>query len=606
MKDSLLVVQVSPYVTKHDGDYQYRIEQPGLAMARHPGVRVINVRTTSPRVYDLARTADVLILHLLHDPDLLPVLAERKRSGRGTVYEISDNFMALPRHISGSFSFGQATPLSLTFQLIRSSDAIQAVGDILLQRYGFLHEHRLRFENHVMTPGPPPRPSGDRIVLGWGGSVGHTEDLRWIAPTVSELLCEREDLRFAFMGNLEQFEEVFGSMPGRNRMHHTPPGSLEDYFRFLETLDMGLAPLLDSPFNLCRSDVKFVEYASRGVLPILSDLGPYREHAEDGVNAVRFRDPVHLKSLVLDLLGDRGRLERIRQNAHAYVSSHRIEEDNSRRRLEAYRRLAKGEKAEARPAERLVRVSQDSDLYEPEAPRAERMTLEAMDQQTEGRRQEALRLWEEAAHEDAAHPLPCLLLGEALARDDSALAEIWALEALRRNPDSLRGLYLLGTLVQRRDHRGAERIFEKAVRLSPDFSLAWRALGLMRQAEGRSDEALGLLDRALQGNPFDAEAAAGLGSLLSEMERHTSAAEAFHVAVGLIPDNPVYTLGLVKALIRCGDRPAAAEACREFLERNPGHADVLKTLEAVVSPLQEERPGASGTKTSSNASRALS
>ena len=42
-------------------------------------------------------------------------------------------------------------------------------------------------------------------------------------------------------------------------------------------LDLGLCPLLDTPFNRHKSAVKFYEYAMAGTLTVASDVTPYRD-----------------------------------------------------------------------------------------------------------------------------------------------------------------------------------------------------------------------------------------------------------------------------------------------------------------------------------------
>lgn len=44
--------------------------------------------------------------------------------------------------------------------------------------------------------------------------------------------------------------------------------------------DVGLSPLVDSPFNRCKSDIKFLDYAGLGVLPVLSDMAAYNGDAK--------------------------------------------------------------------------------------------------------------------------------------------------------------------------------------------------------------------------------------------------------------------------------------------------------------------------------------
>jgi len=41
---------------------------------------------------------------------------------------------------------------------------------------------------------------------------------------------------------------------------------MDEYFKFLQTITIGLAPLIDTPYNRCRSDVKAIEYSAHGAL----------------------------------------------------------------------------------------------------------------------------------------------------------------------------------------------------------------------------------------------------------------------------------------------------------------------------------------------------
>jgi len=40
--------------------------------------------------------------------------------------------------------------------------------------------------------------------------------------------------------------------------------------------DLGLAPLADTAFNACKSDIKALDYAALAILPLLSDGPAYR------------------------------------------------------------------------------------------------------------------------------------------------------------------------------------------------------------------------------------------------------------------------------------------------------------------------------------------
>ena len=67
--------------------------------------------------------------------------------------------------------------------------------------------------------------------------------------------------------------QPFLNLPGE-RYYFQQGGILDEYMEFLGRLDIGIAPLLPTEYNRCRSDVKYLEYAAKGVTGIYSNIGP--------------------------------------------------------------------------------------------------------------------------------------------------------------------------------------------------------------------------------------------------------------------------------------------------------------------------------------------
>ena len=54
------------------------------------------------------------------------------------------------------------------------------------------------------------------------------------------------------------------------------PVCLDHYRSWLNSLHIGLAPLLPTDYNRCRSDVKFLDYAAAGAVAMLQNEAPYQ------------------------------------------------------------------------------------------------------------------------------------------------------------------------------------------------------------------------------------------------------------------------------------------------------------------------------------------
>lgn len=564
----MTIVQLSPQADRRIGDYIYRIQQPAEALGRIPGVRVVNLSNACPHAREFCLAADVLVLHLIGEHNLLPVVATRRERGLPTVYEISDNFLALPSWVPFRRWFTEPANLATTFQLIRMADAVQGVSGFLLEQFGFLNEHRVVFENQIMNlKALEPRDAGP-LVIGWAGSLGHTEDLARVASGIRDFCHRHEEVRFAFMGEREQYHPVFGPNPPA-AFSHREPGTLEEYYAFLEGLDIGIAPLEDTAYNLCRSDVKFIEYASRGAVPVVADLEPYRRHVVHGENGFLFDDLASLMRVLETLLEDRSLLSRVRDTAFRYVRTERVESLHVHQRAAFYERLAALPGKDSFPWHLVESASERSEVYRPVSTPAEEAFLRGTRAASQGHRQEALEYWGRAVLVHPGYDLAHVCAGTSRLDGEEEAAVACFRRALSANPESLQACLLLARARKESDAPEMCRACEQALDIFPDFAPAWHLLGCLEQEQGRPDKALAFFDRALEANPFFAEAAHDLGRVLQSLDRPEEAMQAFQVALELIPDREEYQSGLVRLLEDMGELREAAEAAEGFLACTP-------------------------------------
>ncbi len=192
------------------------------------------------------------------------------------------------------------------------------------------------FPNQLIDIPPLRPPRTGPLTIGWGGSPGHFADWYQLAPRLQSWLDNRPDVHLAVMN--AEFARDFLRLPPE-RYRFVPFGSLEDYFRFLDSLDIGLAPLLPSDYNRCRSDVKFLEYASRGVAGIYADLEPYREAVIPGETGLLYRTEDELFAGLDRLVDNVPFRESIRTRAYEEVARNRRLVNHVGDRLAFYREL---------------------------------------------------------------------------------------------------------------------------------------------------------------------------------------------------------------------------------------------------------------------------
>lgn len=130
-------------------------------------------------------------------------------------------------------------------------------------------------------------------------------------------------------------------------------------------------------------------------------------------------------------------------------------------------------------------------------------------------------------------------------------------------------------------HPDASREMEAVTRMTPDNGRVWQSLGASYHLEGRYEEAVSALQRALEIEPT-ARTWSNLGTVRFFQENYAKTGEAFEKAVELEPNNYLYWANLGDAWRWTpGKKTRASEAYRRALDlieeriaRNPADADM--------------------------------
>jgi tetratricopeptide (TPR) repeat protein len=92
---------------------------------------------------------------------------------------------------------------------------------------------------------------------------------------------------------------------------------------------------------------------------------------------------------------------------------------------------------------------------------------------------------------------------------------------------------------QLKDYERSRQHYQKAVKISPAYSLAYHSLGLTFMATGQWDEAAEALKKAIEQAPKFAEAHFDLGEVLLALHQSSLARLAFREVVRLVPEGPL-------------------------------------------------------------------
>ena len=527
--DSLVVLHIESPNRGRQGDHIYRTLQPCRALGELPGITVVSGSLLTPGLSTtgLLLNADVLVLCDVVDADFLPLLAARRQQRRLTGYEINDHFLAPQPWNPTAYLATNLISRSLSSQLARQADFVQFTAGELQRRFGHLNPRQAVFGNHLwqMPAAPPPLASPTRaaiaggsaapLTVGWGGSLGHRDDLRWMLPALQSFLARTPRASLAIMGD-PSFRELFSWLPVE-RFSFTPGGSIDAYYDFLGRLDVGLAPLLPTEFNRCRSDVKFLEYAAHGVLAIASDLEPYRPTIRPGENGLLFADLAGLEAALDWAATHPVERQAMAERARQMVATERLERSHAASRLGMFRAVATqlgysvadDRALSSSNAARSPRAIPDGDwtfrgshYLAAGDGEVERLLYDGLRHQQGGRADEARRCFAEARRAAPDFYLPWLFLGGVETDPVQSLAALR--QALAMNPQSCNAAYLIGAALQAAGAvDDAAQAFIHCRNLAPTFGAAQVRLGELAEAAGRLPEACALYEEAaLQNGSF--------------------------------------------------------------------------------------------------------
>lgn len=287
----------------------------------------ISVRYVTAAEVDL-HDADVLVTHRVPVATLAEANAlcgHARRLGIPLVYDLDDNLYDLdPRAEGGKYQ----SLLDIVHAFVERADEIWASTPVLGQRLREIGARDVQVQRNQLDPalwrptmGTLREPVvGAPIRIVYMGTRTHGEDFALIEPALRTLKKRHGaaiDIMLVGVRANDDDESYLHSL--------VPPDAVgASYPAFVTWLaqqppfDIGLSPLKANAFNRCKSEIKVLDYAALGAVPVVSDIAPYRDAVRDGVDGFLVPDDPDCWLEVLDrLVGDPLLRREIASAAHA-------------------------------------------------------------------------------------------------------------------------------------------------------------------------------------------------------------------------------------------------------------------------------------------------
>jgi glycosyltransferase involved in cell wall biosynthesis len=255
----------------------------------------------------------------LYEPAAVRLARRLREAGVAVIYDNDDDVSAT--HVGHEYDqLRRQQILSGITAMVRLAHVVTTPSASIAARYRELGAEDVRVLPNCLPPiftcqgGIPPR---REVILGWLAAGEHKADLQALGlkETLEGLLEAHPQLQVLGIG-----------LPLGLRSDRYDPWPITAYGRLPELMswfDVGIAPLIDTPFNRARSNVKLKEYAALGVPWLASPIGPYAEMGpEQGGRLVPDdRWAEEIEALILDAQERR----RLAQRGRAWVRGEYIE-----------------------------------------------------------------------------------------------------------------------------------------------------------------------------------------------------------------------------------------------------------------------------------------
>ena len=235
-----------------------------------------------------AHIFDVIVIQRVN-PYSTKILKKAKKHNIKVVYETDDDFLDIsPANPSYNYILGNFDNI---IKLVNNVDKIVVSTDELKKRFNRIDLDNVEIiRNYYVGDYLPLRPftfrGNDFIKIGYFGTLTHDNDLELIHNVILRL----KDI-FSKKG-VEVLFEIAGASIDENagwyNVKKIPyyPMSLKTFYDWLgknSDWDIGIIPLVNTNFNKCKSELKYIEFSALGVPVVASDMNVYNEAITDGV-----------------------------------------------------------------------------------------------------------------------------------------------------------------------------------------------------------------------------------------------------------------------------------------------------------------------------------
>ncbi|MFA5132707.1 MAG: glycosyltransferase [Candidatus Paceibacterota bacterium] len=287
----------------------YRLHSPLSALTRNNKSFLISVYPYMHESHMLKKNTDLAIFQRQYSAQVLQYAMQMKKDGIKIVYETDDDLFHIPDWNPAHHTYAKRQTQDVIRKFLEIADAVftttQPLAEELLQYNDNVYILPNSIDFRLITESPH---NSIKKVAVWQGSATHKNDLKLITPAIKRL-CSEDKYMVKLM-----YAKIEGA-------YSVPPVELQAFYQMMSQLDgtVGFAPIIANKFNVCKSNLKFLEYAAQKIITVASDVHPYSTSIVDGETGFIVKDNKEWYDKAVCVLENEELIEKVTSAAYEYV-----------------------------------------------------------------------------------------------------------------------------------------------------------------------------------------------------------------------------------------------------------------------------------------------
>lgn len=270
-------MRIIAFVNNNSAPAYHRVIMP-LMLMDGPDVYVTNNLLEQ----DFEKGCDIFMYNRVLPDHALPMIAELKNKyGFKICVDIDDHWELDPHHILYN-EYQLSGFANRQIEQIKNADFVFTTHSRLAAEIAPINKNVHVLPNAIPRQGQfdIERKRHDLTRLFWQGSITHKEDIALLKRPVDCLNTIASKIQMVIAGYMDQEDEWYKMVmlytSGIKHQYRILTGKhVNEYYQHYQHADICLVPLLNSPFNKHKSNLKVLEAANMGLPVICSPVNPY-------------------------------------------------------------------------------------------------------------------------------------------------------------------------------------------------------------------------------------------------------------------------------------------------------------------------------------------